>query len=91
VYLRAAQSFAELLYGGHEIEECIDVCESVLSRDMCWEEAYRLLMLCYLERGNRSMALRAYERCEAALQSEMGVSPSRDTAVVLERVRLSTN
>jgi len=48
------------------------------------------LMLCYLERGNRSMALRAYERCEAALQSEMGVSPSRDTAAVLERVRLST-
>jgi len=34
--------------------------------------------------------LRAYERCEAALQSEMGVSPSRDTAAVLERVRLST-
>ena len=90
VYLRAAQSFAELLYGGHEIEECIDVCESILTRDMCWEEAYRLLMLCYLERGNRSMALRAYERCEAALQSEMGVSPSRDTAAVLERVRLST-
>jgi len=90
VYLRAAQSFAELLYGGHEIEECIDVCESILTRDMCWEEAYRLLMLCYLERGNRSMALRAYERCEAALQSEMGVSPSRDTAAVLGRVKLST-
>ena len=90
VYLRAAQSFAELLYGGHEIEECIDVCEAILTRDMCWEEAYRLLMLCYLERGNRSMALRTYERCEAALQSEMGVRPSRDTAAVLERVRLST-
>jgi DNA-binding SARP family transcriptional activator/uncharacterized protein (DUF1810 family) len=91
VYLRAAQSFAELLYGGHEIEECIEVCEFVLTRDLCWEEAYRLLMLCYLERGNRSMALRAYERCEAALGSEMGVNPSRDTAAVLERVRLSTN
>ncbi len=87
MYLRAAQSFAELLYGGHEIEECIDVCESVLTRDQCWEEAYRLLMLCYLERGNRAMALRAYERCEAVLQSEMGMSPSRDTVAVLERVK----
>ncbi len=87
VYLRAAQSFAELLYGGHEIEDCIDVCESILTRDQCWEEAYGLLMLCYLERGNRSMALRAYERCEAVLQSEMGMSPSRDTAAVLERVK----
>jgi ATP/maltotriose-dependent transcriptional regulator MalT len=87
VYLRAAQSFAELLYGGHEIEECIDVCESVLTRDQCWEEAYRLLMLCYLERGNRAMALRAYERCEAVLQSEMGMSPSRDMVAVLERVK----
>ena len=91
VYLRAAQSFAELLYGGHEIEDCIEVCEFILTRDLCWEEAYRLLMLCYLERGNRSMALRAYERCEAALGSEMGVNPSRDTAAVLERLRLSNN
>ncbi len=87
-YLRAAQRLAELLLGQGETDECIHVCEQILARDPCWEEAYRLLMRCYLARRNRAMAVRTYERCAAALQGEMGVYPAPETAKLLERARL---
>jgi len=88
LYLRSAQNFAELLLAMGQTDECINVCEQIIAKDVCWEEAYRLLILCYLQRGNKSMALRAYERCESTLRDEMGVGPSRDTVSILERVRM---
>jgi len=88
LYLRSAQSFAGLLFSGGETDECINVCEQVIAKDVCWEEAYRLLILCYLQRGNKSMALRVYERCETTLKDEMGVGPSRDTMAIFQRVRM---
>lgn len=87
-YLRAAQRFAELLLGQGDTDECIYVCEQILARDPCWEEAYRLLMKCYLARRNRAMAVRTYERCASALHAEMGVYPASETAKLLERARL---
>lgn len=87
-YLRAAQRFAELLLDQGEIDECIHVCDEILAKDPCWEEAYRLLMRCYLSRRNRAMAVRTYERCAAALRAEMGVYPAPETARLLEKARL---
>ena len=87
-YLRAAQRFAELLLGKDEVDECVHVCEQILARDPCWEEAYRLLMKCYLARRNRAMAVRTYERCATALHAEMGVYPAPETSRLLERARL---
>lgn len=89
-YLRAAQKFAEILLGENEIDECIRVCEQILAKDSCWEEAYRLLMMCYLTCRNRAMAVRTYERCAAALRTEMGVEPTRETAKLLEQAKLVT-
>lgn len=85
VYLRAAGRTAELLLEVRELDECIDVCEQIIAKDPCWEEAYRILIQCAAERANPTMALRLYERCETALQSEMGISPSRETRELLDR------
>lgn len=85
VYLRAAQRTAELLFDLGQLDECIAVSEQVISKDPCWEEAYRMLIRCAAQQGNRPMALRAYERCETALRSEMGIAPSRSTRAALEQ------
>lgn len=85
VYLRAAGRTAELLLDLGELDECVDVCEQIITKDPCWEEAYRILIQCAAERGNTAAAQRAFERCETALQTEMGISPSRDTRELLDR------
>lgn len=90
MYLRGAHKFAEILLAENEIDECISVCDRILAKDPCWEEAYRLLMLCYFTRRNRAMVVRTYERCAAALRTEMGVEPARETLSLFERAKLVT-
>ncbi len=68
-------------------EECIPLCERILSRDNCWEEACRLLMHCSHQQGRRHLALRAYERCVQHLKDEMGVAPTARTTELYRQIR----
>jgi ATP/maltotriose-dependent transcriptional regulator MalT/DNA-binding SARP family transcriptional activator len=74
-YLRAAERLASALAQRGEWQETIDVCQAILARDDCWEQAYRLLMAAHAQLGNRTQALRAYQRCVDRLQAELGVAP----------------
>jgi DNA-binding SARP family transcriptional activator len=66
---------AQGLVSAEAWEEAITVCQGILSRDDCWEQAYRLMMTAYARQGHRSQALRTYHRCVERLQSQLGVSP----------------
>jgi DNA-binding SARP family transcriptional activator len=60
----------------------------VLRLDRARERTYRRLMRLYHLDGNRSEALRQYQRCEAALQEELGVPPSNRTKELLKQIQL---
>jgi DNA-binding SARP family transcriptional activator len=61
--------------------------ERVLNRDKMRERIYvRMMRLHYLA-GDRAGAIRQFHRCEAALQEELGIRPSRRTVEVYERIR----
>ncbi len=52
---------------------------NLLHLDPMSEEAYRLLMRLYYLLGNRTEALRTFERCKTVLQIELGVKPLLET------------
>jgi DNA-binding SARP family transcriptional activator len=84
LYLRTADRLARTLVDQGAWEEAIDVCRSILARDDCWEQAYRLIMVSYVRLGNRAQALRAYQRCTECLQEELAIEPSQMTVELYE-------
>ncbi|MGB4241925.1 MAG: bacterial transcriptional activator domain-containing protein, partial [Kiritimatiellia bacterium] len=86
LYLRAAERVARALADRGAWTEVIEVCEAMLARDNCWEEAYRLLMTAQARLGNRPQALRTYQRCVEALLAELDVEPSEETRRVYASV-----
>ena len=61
--------------------------ERLLAEDPARERIHRRLMRLYYLRGDRTEALRQYERCVAALAAELGVQPSRRTVALYEQLR----
>jgi LuxR family maltose regulon positive regulatory protein len=58
----------------------------VLMIDRYWEEAYRLMMISHARRGNRPLALRAYEQCQRALNEGLGLQPMPGTTELYDRI-----
>ncbi|MEO8288070.1 MAG: BTAD domain-containing putative transcriptional regulator [Chloroflexota bacterium] len=76
IYMRSADRLAGLLVERADYDGALDMCGRMLAQDPTWEGAYRWTMLAHSRQGNRSLALRAYQRCVQAMQSELGVEPS---------------
>ncbi len=89
LYLRAAETLAQQAVREGDYESAILLCDRILARDHCWEEAFRLLMFSYYRLGNRSMALRTYDKCVQNLEAELGIKPMPATLQLYERIRSS--
>jgi len=59
----------------------------ILACDRAREHTHRRLMRLHYLAGNRTAALRQYERCVAALQEELGVKPAKRTTDLYDHVR----
>ena len=59
----------------------------MLREDRARERTHRRLMRLYYLAGDRTGALRQYERCAAALRQELDVEPSRRTSELERRIR----
>ncbi len=86
-YLATATALADRLSQQEHAEEAVHLCEQVLKRDRCYEEAYQILMRAYARTGRRSQALRSYTRCVQALQSDLGIEPLPETTELYERIK----
>ncbi len=85
-YLRAANTLAGALIELGRFDESLEVCQSILARDACWERAYRLMMAAHARQGNRPQVLRVYQRCVSTLRDELGVEPSPATVSLYQRI-----
>lgn len=61
--------------------------DEILRRDRAYELAHRRMMRLYFMAGDRTQAIRQYERCVAALQEELGLEPSERTRQLYEQIR----
>ena len=76
-YSEAAEHFeAGIVYGAR-----------ILSCDRAREHTHRRLMRIYYLAGDRTSALRQYDRCVAALNDELGVKPARKTSQLFDQIR----
>jgi DNA-binding SARP family transcriptional activator len=60
----------------------------LLGYDRAREPTHRGIMRLQYLAGDRTAALRQYERCVAALQEELGVEPDRRTTALYQQIRL---
>jgi len=79
LYLCAADRLAGALIDRGRYEEALTACQAILTRDNCWERAYRQMMLAYARQGNRPHAVRTYQRCVQTLKTQLDVAPSAET------------
>lgn len=62
----------------------------ILRHDQAYERAHRQMMKLYFLAGDRTQALRQYERCVIALRNELDIEPSEETNQLYEKIRLDT-
>jgi DNA-binding SARP family transcriptional activator len=60
----------------------------LLAADPCREDALRLVMRCYVQRGERVQALRQYRLCEDMLRAEFDARPELATVLLFDQIRL---
>ncbi len=82
-YLRTAERLARSYLHEGDWEEAIDVCQTLLDHDNCWEPAYQISIQAYGKMSNRSQALRVYRQCEETLRDELGLAPAEATRALI--------
>lgn len=82
--LNTIMALGELLLQENPAES-IRLAQEALLIDTTWEEAYRLQMEAYLQKGNRPMVIKTYRQCESVLEKEFGIAPLPETKLILKK------
>jgi DNA-binding SARP family transcriptional activator/TolB-like protein len=83
-----ARNVAEaLLRESSEPESAIPAAQRLLQIDRAHEGAWRALMRGHVARGERGMAIQAYDRCRAVLADLLDAAPSQETQKLLAEIR----
>ena len=78
-------NLAELLLEDNPMES-IRLCQQALLIENTWEDAYRIQMQAYLQKGNRPQAIKTYQQCQRVLDAEFGVKPLPETRQLYQRI-----
>jgi len=70
----------------NQYEDALGYGNRILRLDVAHERTHRRMVRIYYKSGERTAALRQYERCVAALNDELGVEPSRKTVELYEQI-----
>lgn len=65
----------------------IRLCQKLLAKDDCREDAHRRLMECFSRQGQRNLALRQYQLCVEALKETLDVDPMEKTVTLYREIR----
>lgn len=88
MYLLLLDKLIDYCTTNRDYESGVDYCLRVLHLDPAHERTHQKMMrLLYLS-GDRTGALRQYDRCVEALKRELDVGPSRRTLALCEQIRL---
>jgi len=72
-------------------EERASAARQLISFEPTHEGAVRILMKAFVELGDRSQAIREFERCRQALRSMLDLAPSAETIGLYEAIRRLPN
>ena len=88
-FLTLVARLADLHFGAGEYSECLDFALALLAHDPCREDAHRLVMRCFVRRGERAQALHQYRVCETILAQEFSAAPEPATTALFDQLRLA--
>ncbi len=80
-------ALAELHFDAGRLAEAADASERVLRWETLHEPAYRMLMISWTKMGERTRALRLYQRLVTLLKDELETEPQSETTAVFERLQ----
>lgn len=86
LFLRAADRMALLHFEQERYDDCLSVCDRILSFDPCWETAYLLGMRAHAARGERAAAIRLFHRGAQALRDHLDVAPGPEARALYDRL-----
>jgi DNA-binding SARP family transcriptional activator len=86
-YLDLLDRLGRLYFGQGRYAACAALCQRIIERDACREDAHRRLIRCYSRQGQPHLALRQYLACAEALRTELGVDPAPATVRLHEAIR----
>ena len=94
--LQRLQRDALRALGAHELKaqrfsDAADLFEQLVAADPLDEDAHRQLIICNLQRGTRSEALRVYQRLRERLQNELGTAPESATMALIQPLEAPTS
>lgn len=89
-YLTVLTELAECYAQQGRYRRAITCCHQILSVDPCRESVYLRLMLYHYYAGEKTQALRVYERCQVVLDRELGLQPLPSTAQIARQIRQGT-
>jgi DNA-binding SARP family transcriptional activator len=85
-YLDSLDHLSQIYFGKGQYASCATLCQLMLNRDNCREDAHCRLMQCYSRQGQDHLALRQYQACVEALRAELDVAPTPATTQLFERI-----
>lgn len=84
--LGAIITLSELLLEKNPMES-IRLAKQALQIDAAWEDAYRVQMQAYSNKGNRPMAIKTYQNCVKVLEEEFGIDPLPETKKLFQKIK----
>ena len=84
--LGAIITLAELELGQNPMES-VRLASQAIQIDAAWEDAYRVQMQAYLNKGNRPMAIKTYQKCVKVLEKEFGIEPLPETQRLFREIQ----
>ncbi len=88
---RARVLAEQMLRDQMEPDLAIPAAQQLLSIDRAHEGAWRALMRAYTTRGERGMAIQAYERCRSVLADLLDAQPSEETQRLAAEIRATAS
>ena len=86
-YLDTLDHLSQIYFNQKRYGPCVTLCQLILNRDLCREDAHCRLMRCYSRLGQGPLALRQYQICAETLLSELEVEPAPETTRLYEKIR----
>jgi len=89
LHLQALDGLAGLHLRNRDVEAARDAAQRALRQDAGRESAHRLLMRCYSHQQQKGLVVRQFRQCAAALQDDLGVSPTEETVRLFRELTAS--
>ena len=86
-YLDTVDRLSHLYFSQGRYAPCVALCQRILERDPCREDAHRRLMRCYSRQGQQHLALRQYRSCAEALRAELSIEPAVETDALRDQIQ----